>query len=218
MCFSFLFLQKNNFVAPRVARDNLPRLNTPVGLRLFNVRRQKMLSMGYSQRGFTLLEIIIGIVALSISLAVVSSFIAPAEQQSADQIQQIKAAELGQGMLDEILGRAFDENSDMVGSHWRCGETVPVVRPNCSSTLGTEGESDRRQYDDVDDYNGFTAKVNSTNTSLGGSFSSFQINVSVAYAGSELGLSNNNLAKRITVTVTTPLGTAINFTGYKANF
>jgi MSHA pilin protein MshD len=219
--------QKNSFVAPRVARDNLQKslkiAHISVGRCLprqlhIGLRQQKTPVVQYAQRGFTLIEIIIGIVALSISLAIVSSFIAPAEQQSADQIQQIKAAELGQGMLDEILGRAFDENSDMVGSHWRCGETVPVVRQNCSSTLGTEGESDRSQYDDVDDYNGFNLKVNSTNNNLDSSFSGFTIGVVVAYAGSELGLSNNNLAKRITVTVTTPLGTAINFTGYKANF
>ena len=172
----------------------------------------------HALRGFTLIEIIIGIVALSISLAIVGSLIDPAEQQSADQIHQIKAAELGQGMLDEILGRAFDENSDMVGSRWRCGETVPIVRATCTTTLATDGESDRREYDDVDDYNGFSLKVNSTNNNLDSSFNSFTIGVVVVYAGSELGLSNNNLAKRITVTVTTPLGTAIDFTGYKANF
>ena len=249
MCFSFLFLQNRSIFCASRCSGQPTKQHTPVGRSLlrqnerscctslrsgqpieqetlvdshiFTARRQKMLSMGYSQRGFTLLEIIIGIVALSISLAVVSSFIAPAEQQSADQIHQIKAAELGQGMLDEILGRAFDENSDMVGSHWRCGETGHSV---CSTTLAAENNEftsskpDRNKFDDVDDYNGFSESVNSTNISLGDSFSSFQINVSVAYAGSELGLSNNNLAKRITVTVTTPLGTPINFTGYKANF
>ena len=229
MRFSFLFLQNRSICCASHCSGQPTTLNTPVERRLFTARRQKMLSMRHSQRGFTLLEIIIGIVALSISLAVVSSFIAPAEQQSADQIHQIKAAELGQGMLDEILGRAFDENSDMVGSHWRCGE---IGQDKCTATgagtgnLGADADEIggvppkplRYLFDDVDDYNGFSESVNSTNISLGESFNSFQINVSVAYAGSELGLSNNNLAKRITVTVTTPLGTAINFTGYKANF
>ena len=185
---------------------------TSVGRRL---PRQKMLATRHSQRGFTLIEIIIGIVVLSISMAIVGSLINPAEQQSADQIQQIKAAELGQGMLDEILGRAFDDKSDMAGGRVRCGESTII----CTTILGPEtGENNRKQYDDVDDYNGFTVKKNSTNNNLDASFNSFQIKVTVIYAGSELGLSNNNLAKRITVTVTTPLGTAIDFTGYKANF
>jgi len=190
---------------------------TPVGRRSLRQNQDKFIAKYIvlpRQHGFTLIEIIIGIVALSISLAIVGSFLDPAEQHSADQVQQIKAAELGQGMLDEILGRAFDENSDMVGSHWRCNETG---RTACSTTLTAE-ESDRSQYDDVDDYNGFNLKVTSTNNNLDASFTNFQINVSVAYAGSDLGLSNNNLAKRVTVTITTPLGTAIDFTGYKANF
>jgi len=173
------------------------------------------------QLGFTLIEIIIGIVVLAISLSIITTLIVPAEQQSADQIHQIKAAELGQGMLDEILGRAFDENSDHAGSVWRCDETTPVVRLACSAaaTFGVPdaGESTRDTFDDVDDYNGFNSKVNSTNQNLDKGYNSFQIAVSVVYDGVALGLANR-LAKRVTVTITTPLGTAIEFTGYKSNF
>ena len=172
------------------------------------------------QSGFTLIEIIIGIVALSISLSIITTLIVPAEQQSADQIHQIKAAELGQGMLDEILGRAFDENSDHAGSVWRCDETTPIVRPSCSTVVnfGPDiGENSRDLYDDVDDYNGFTSKVNSTNQNLDSGYDSFQISVAVVYDGTSLGLANT-LAKRVTVTITTPLGMAIEFSGYKSNF
>ena len=171
--------------------------------------------------GFTLIEIIIGIVALGISLSIITTLIVPAEQQSADQIHQIKAAELGQSMLDEILGRAFDENSDHAGSVWRCDETTPVVRPSCSpvASFGVHdaGESTRDTFDDVDDYDGFNSKVNSTNQNLDDGYSSFTISVRVAYGGEALGLSHT-LAKSVTVTITTPLGTAIEFTGYKSNF
>ena len=230
MRFNFLLLQKilHALVGWRMRHECPPNLSntfvvggkTVVGGQNAHPTRQRnhlLLnnSLQISQRGFTLIEIIIGIVVLSISMAIVGSLINPAEQQSADQIQQIKAAELGQGMLDEILGRAFDDKSDMAGGRVRCGESTII----CTTILGPEtGENNRKQYDDVDDYNGFTVKKNSTNNNLDASFNSFQIKVTVIYAGSELGLSNNNLAKRITVTVTTPLGTAIDFTGYKANF
>jgi len=173
------------------------------------------------QSGFTLIEIIVGIVVLSISLALVMNLIVPAEQQSADQVHQIKAAELGQGMLDEILGRAFDHNSDMVGSIWRCDEDIPE---DCSDILGPEaGENSRASYNDVDDYNGFTLKVDSTDNPLDDGYNSFEITVNVIYDGNSLGLTdpivnNNRLAKRITVTITTPLNTAITFAGYKSNF
>jgi MSHA pilin protein MshD len=171
------------------------------------------------QLGFTLIEVIIGIVVLSISMSVVISLIVPTEQQSADQIHQIKAAELGQGLLDEILGRAFDENSDHAGGHWRCDETA---RPVCSlaSTFGANqdaGEATRDQFDDVDDYHGFSDLVNSTNTGLDSGYDSFELAVNVVYDGAALGLANG-LAKKVTVTVTTPLKLAIVFAGYKANF
>lgn len=86
-------------------------------------------------RGFTLVEIIIGIVVLSISLSIISTLIAPAEQKSADQILQVKAAELAQSLLNDISSRAFDHNSDMAGGILRCGENKPDGSANpCSTT------------------------------------------------------------------------------------
>jgi len=167
--------------------------------------------------GFTLIEIIVGIVAFSIALSIVSQLITPTEEQSADQIHQIKAAELGQALMDEILGRAFDENSDMAGSKDRCDETG---QPACSlkaSFGGGEEGNDRALFDDVDDYDGYSAHETSTGSSLDDGYGSFQINVVVNYDGATLGLANG-LAKRISITVTTPLGTDIEFAAYKANF
>lgn len=180
------------------------------------------------QSGFTLIETIIGIVVFSISLALVINLIVPADEQSADNVHQIKAAELGQGMLDEILGRAFDNNSDMVGSIWRCDEKDEVGKPNrskCTDVAGPEGsEVGRRSlFNDVDDYHGFTLKKGSTDNDLHSGYDNFTIDVEVFYDGDTLGLTghsidDNRLAKRITVKVTTPLKTAITFAGYKSNF
>ncbi|MCJ8319939.1 MAG: prepilin-type N-terminal cleavage/methylation domain-containing protein [Colwellia sp.] len=170
------------------------------------------------QSGFTLIEVIVGIVVLSISLALVMNLIVPAEQQSVDQVHQIKAAELGQGMLDEILGRAFDEQSDMVGSIWRCDEEG---RTDCTDAddLGAEvGENSRAVFNDVDDYNDYSSLDNSTDNDLDDGYNSFEVDVDVQYDGITLGLSDIRLAKRITVTVTTPLKTKVTFAGYKSNF
>ena len=168
--------------------------------------------------GFTLIEIIVGIVAFFIALSIVSQLIAPTEQQSADQIHQIKAAELGQALMDEILGRAFDENSDMVGGRDRCGETgQPACTPEGSFGPDT-GEGNRALFDDVDDYiSSDFPLTNSTNTSLHSGYDSFKVSVEVEYDGATLGLVDE-LAKRIKITVTTPLGTDIEFAAYKANF
>jgi len=167
------------------------------------------------QQGFTLIELIIGIVVLTISLSIASTLIAPAEERSADNILLIKASALAQSLMNDITSRAFDENSDMSGGLVRCDETSAAA---CSTVLGPEnGEGNRSQFNDVDDFHGFTQQVNSTGNSIDSSYSQFIINVSVIYAGVDLGLANR-LAKRITVTVTTPLGTAIEFTSHKANF
>ena len=64
------------------------------------------------QQGFTLIELIVGIIVLTISLAIVSTLIAPAEEKSADNVLQIKASELGQSLMNDITSRAFDDNSD----------------------------------------------------------------------------------------------------------
>jgi MSHA pilin protein MshD len=169
------------------------------------------------QNGFTLIELIVGIMVLTISLAIVSTLIAPAEEKSADNVLQIKASELAQGLMSDINSRAFDDKSDMTGGRVRCGEPNNVTNP-CSAILGPEsGETNRNLYDDVDDFHGFSEQVNSTDDSIDGGYSEFLINVSVIYAGADLGLANG-LAKRITVTVTTPLNTSIEFTSHKANF
>lgn len=169
------------------------------------------------QAGFTLIEIIVGIIVLSISLSIVSTLLAPAEEKSADNVLQIKASELAQSLMNDITSRAFDDNSDKAGGYIRCGEPDIATNP-CSTVLGPEaGETTRNLFDDVDDFNGFEDKVNSTNDDIDAGYAQFIIKVSVIYAGEDLGLSNE-LAKRITVTVTTPLGTAIEFTSHKANF
>jgi MSHA pilin protein MshD len=195
---------KPNAIFYRIQSNRLPSLNS---------------------RGFTLIELIVGIVVLSISLSIVSTLIAPAEQKSADQILQVKAAELGQSFLNDITSRAFDENSDMVGGLVRCGD---VGSDPCTDTdkLGPEdgndgrdnkGEITRDLFNDVDDFDNYSLQFNAKGEGLQASYTNFKIDVQVKYDGVSLGLANVN-AKRITVTITTPLGTAIEFATHKANF
>ena len=171
-------------------------------------------------RGFTLVEIIIGIVVLSISLSIISTLIVPAEQKSADQILQVKAAELGQSFLNDISSRAFDQNSDMAGGLVRCGEPTGGSNPcTLAGNFGPDaGEINRGLFNDVDDFDGFSLHVDAKNESLDSGYSNFIIDVSVIYDGTSLGFANNNAAKRITVSVTTPLGTEIQFATHRANF
>ncbi|WP_057832745.1 prepilin-type N-terminal cleavage/methylation domain-containing protein [Colwellia sp. TT2012] len=181
----------------------------------FRQRLNSKQALKFKQRGFTLVELIIGIVVLSLSLSIVSTLIAPAEEKSADNVLQIKASELGQSLMNDIMSRAFADNSDMAGGRFRCNE---AGQDNCTEPLGRDGsEGDNRtDYNDVDDFNGYEIEDDVLDP-LDSSYDNFIVAVNVVYAGDDLGLADK-LAKRITVTVTTPLGTAIKFTSHKANF
>ncbi|SEK95765.1 MSHA pilin protein MshD [Colwellia chukchiensis] len=181
-------------------------------------------------QGFTLIETIVGIVVLAIAFAIFTRLIYPLANQSAEQVHQIKAAELAQSMINEILGKAFDENSDMSGSLVRCGEdvnrdgviTAAAGESPCSQVLSNEEAGDRALFDDVDDYNGLTVIANSLGDGLANIYLGYQINVQVVndsnYDGVSDGSDNNYTAKLITVTVTTPQDFDFVFSVYRANF
>ena len=179
-----------------------------------------------SKRGFTLLETIVGIVILSISFSILTSLLYPAVEQSADQLHQIRAAELGQSMLNEISNHPFDENSDRAGGKFRCGE---VGQDACSVVMGDEEGGNRLLFDDVDDYHNLNVEnasalnpiINSQNQPLT-EYLGYSLSVTVCndsdYDGNCATNANNFTAKLILVTVTTPTGFAIDFSTYKANF
>ncbi|MBA6382706.1 type II secretion system protein [Colwellia sp. BRX10-6] len=179
----------------------------------------------YKQKGFTLIELIVGIVVLSITYAVLTSLIYPMASQSAAQVHQIRAAELGQSMINEILGKAFDENSDMSGGFVRCGE-ISALSCTASSNLGAEPGEQRNNFDDVDDYNSINFGdeiVNSSGNSLADIYMGFNMNVSVIndsdYSGEyQSATDNEKTAKLITITVRSPQNDDYFFSVYKANF
>lgn len=160
-------------------------------------------------KGFTLIETIVGIVVLSIAFAVLTSLLAPANKQSADVLQQVKAAEIAQSLLNEIQNRAFDDNSDMSGGLVRC-------QFDCSTSMGFETpETDRSQFDDVDDYNSFEETIDGYQVLVTvGNDSDFNGQTKEEGDGDD----NNFTAKLITVTVTTPLSVAFVFSTYRTNF
>jgi MSHA pilin protein MshD len=179
-----------------------------------------------SQQGFTLIEIIVGIVVLSIAFSIFTSLIYPLANQSAKQVHQIKAAELGQSMINEILGKAFDENSDMSGGIYRCGEDGEAECTKEIEMGAEESESveltNREQFDDVDDYNNLSIMANSLGDSLNDIYVGYQINVQVIndsdYDGDHEEDDNEYTAKLITVTITTPQDFDFVFAVYRANF
>ena len=161
----------------------------------------------YSE-GFTLLELVIGIVVFTISLTIVLSLIVPQAEQTAEPFRQVKAAKLGQSLMNDILSRSYDENSDRSPPFETCN-----AKGNCSTTLGPE-EASEDDYDDVDDYNGYTVN------DVGVNYSSFGFTVTVDY-DSDLNDSTPTdglTFKRIDIAVTAPDGQVYNFSAYRGSY
>ncbi len=176
-----------------------------------------------SERGFSLIELIVIIVVLSLALVGVTLVINKAVQQSPEALVQSRAMELAQTYMDEILTKRYDERTGQGGTP-RCDSTDNAAQA-CSGTLGPEttppdNESSRTLYDDVDDYNGLseTSPVSIVTGAALTTYDGYSISVTVTYAGSEIGLANNRHAKRITINVSTPLGNTIPVSAYRVNF
>ncbi len=189
-----------------------------------------------SHNGFTLVETIVGIVVLAISFSVISTLIFPVVEQSADQLHQIRAAELGQSVLNEIQQKAFDDKSDKAGGIDRCGEdydgsTVIEVEEQCSDIMGSEAGETRASFDDVDDYHELDYEAGTIVDSQGNMldlYLGYEMSITACNDSDYNGVTtcdavpdaddNNYTAKLIKVVITTPTGFDIAFSTYRVNF
>lgn len=175
-----------------------------------------------AERGFSLIELIVVIVVLALALVGVTLMINRAVVQSPEALVQSRAMELAQTYMDEILSKRFDERSGQGGIP-RCDSTDNAAQA-CSNSLGPDtapAESSRLLFDDVDDYHGLSEPTPVSivsGTPLTGIYDGYAVAVSVIYAGSEIGFTDNRQAKRITIRVTTPLGNTIPVSAYRVNF
>lgn len=189
------------------------------------------MSLKKQQAGFTLVELVIGIVVLAIALTVITGVLGPLYQRSTDPWHQVRAAELGHSFMNEIMARSFDEKSDRVDGSYRCDATtepVPVSPWPCTDAInfGPEGE-DRLSFNDVDDFHDFSATgdeiTNILAAPLTGLYNNYKVTIQVAYDGNFNGLVNEadlseRLSKLIRVSVTTPSGEVIQFAAYRSNW
>ncbi len=174
------------------------------------------------RNGFTLIELIIGIVALAISLTLLSTLIFPQAKRSTEPLFQMRAVELGNTLLNEIMARDFDEQSNRTGGLERCGETSA---PACTApgSLGSDGGESRDRFDDVDDYHNLHISTPNVEDALGEDLTDryvgYSYTITVCYSDSQ-GVCAANITdfKRITVTITMPDSTTAAFSSIRGNF
>ena len=195
--------------------------------------------------GFTLLELVLGIVVLSIAMLMLLSVLLPQARNRSQPIYQIRAMELAQTMLQEAQSRSFDEHSDRQGGSSKylyCGKvntnleerSVDCTSPSAYGPEGDEldaklpdGTPNFTLYNDVDDFHLFcqaplsgaqVAAVQKLDPSL---YQGYSVQLCVDSYPAGVGLterSEGDVAKRIRVTVTMPSQESLVLTGYRSNY
>lgn len=151
-----------------------------------------------TQRGVTLIELIVFITVISLALGALLGVYRYSVINSVDPIVRVRLLEAAQSRLDEVLAERYDRDTP-VGGVPACGSTAPPGNPEPPPCAGVGGVS---RFDGENDspYDGYSREV------------------SVVSAGDELGLTNNGWAKRITVTATAPSGESLTLSAYRTNF
>ncbi len=90
----------------------------------------------FTERGFTLIEIIMIIVIVSIAIPSLLIMVGQEAKFGVESELRVTAANVGQALMEEIKTKKWDQNS-------------PIPPGTASTTLGPESAT----YDDVDDYN-----------------------------------------------------------------
>ncbi len=186
-----------------------------------------------ARRGFTLIEFVVGIVLLAIALTGILGLLINQAPQAVDPVQQVRAAQLAQRILGEMLEKSFDEHSDHNGGRFRCGETVgtpAVTYPPCtaSADYGPEGGETRPYaFNDVDDFDtgGHWVDANLfTQTDAEGvsdqEYRHYQIRIAVTpdtLFGST-GPGAESIGKRVALTVRLPDESELAFALYRGNY
>jgi MSHA pilin protein MshD len=149
------------------------------------------------QRGFTLVELIVFIVIVSVAVAGVLAVMNLTTQKSADPMIRKQALAIAEGMLEEILLKDF-------------------ANPPGGFT-GAATPANRALFDDVSDYNGYSSSgvYDLTGTALP-ALAAYGVTVSVA--NEALGGMPAAEALRITVTVSAPAGETLTLSGYRTHY
>jgi MSHA pilin protein MshD len=150
------------------------------------------------QSGFSLLELIIFIVVVSVGIAGILMVMDVSVKSSADPMVRKQTVAAAESLLEEIL---LKEYANPVG-----GYVPPAPAPNPV----------RAPFDDVGDYAGYTTTggmKDITNNSAIAGLTNYNVS-SVTVAAPTL---NGVDMKQVTVTVNGPAG-AISLTGYRSNY
>lgn len=190
-------------------------------------------------KGFTLVELVIGIVVLAVAMMVMNTLLISQSKDALQPLYRLRASQLGQSIMQDILARAYDQHSDHNGGRYRCGEVwgdeslwfdganwqiggTPTAVA-CSTVYGIDsGEvaGEHHNFNDVDDFitDGFESAVSYGDVlgvGLPRQYANYFIKIAVVADTTTLSAAT---MKRIAVTVKTPSDEEIVFSALKGNY
>ena len=174
--------------------------------------------MNNKQRGFTLIEIVVGIVVLAVALTIVTGVFLPQANKMTSPMYQIKATALGKSLMNQVLIRYYDENNLILGSFSPCATCTAVAD---FGTDGIENRNNPNGFNDVDDYHEYcTSDPKTTLTLFTNEYPGYGLNICVSHAAEKFvtGSTANNVAKRLQVTIFMPNNEEITLTSFKGNY
>lgn len=171
----------------------------------------------FQPQGFTLIEIVIGIVALGIALSLLSVLLFPQAKRSAEPFMQMRAAELGIALMNEMKSASFDPYNYVNANYRRCGEPDT---PACIAIPATPN-TNRGSYTSLNDFHGLTYLSNSLGEDFSSLYPNFSYHVDVCFSdafGLCLPDTSFSAYKRVQVTITTPFKQEFVFSSIRGNY
>jgi len=190
-----------------------------------------------NERGFTLVELVVGIVVLAVAMIMMNTLFISQSKDALEPLYRLRASQLGQGIMQDILARDYDENSDHNGGTYRCDEIwgdtdlwydfsaqqwqttgVPEEVP-CTEDVdyGIDDETagEHQNFNDVDDFitNGFQSAVtygDVIGAALLSQYNNYAIKIDVVSFETDY--------KNVSVTIQTPSREEIRFSALKGNY
>ncbi|SUI71321.1 Tfp pilus assembly protein PilV [Shewanella putrefaciens] len=167
-------------------------------------------------KGFTLIELVVGMLVIAIAIVMLSSMLFPQADRAAKTLHRVRSAELAHSVMNEIWGKRYDQNTNANGGVPACGSPLGM---SCTPAdkLGKDIVSgiveSRNNFNDVDDYHGLneTATVLNSSQTYTEAYPNYRLSVTVAYGA----VPNTKL---VTINVTTPDNEVITYNMVRSNY
>jgi MSHA pilin protein MshD len=201
-------------------QSRLKHVKGPVtGLRKGVKKGSQTRQLSPSERGFTLIELVVGMMVIAIAIVMLTSMLFPQADRAAKTLHRVRSAELAHSVMNEIWGKRYDQNTNANGGVPACDSPAGsacsyALAVDGTPFLGPDGES-RDTFNDIDDYDGLSESDNMLDSSqtYAQAYPRYKLKVSVSYIDS-----TTKAQKLITVAVTTPASEEITYQALRSNY